>query len=182
MNTLPSILGPRSMPNAELTAAALDGDLVRVADGWCASGQPVGPAERLGGALAGLPEHWTAELATAAWVWGAGPRPTMLEVTFPPRRNRRAWPPGVRVRHVGHGDGDVVTLAGRLVTSPVRTAVDLAQHFDRPESSALIAELCVVQELDLAELAGRAMASRRSLIERELAVRCLLGVQPLLTR
>lgn len=182
MKPLPRILDTGSMPHAELSAAALDGDLVRVAEGWCARDQPVGAAERLAGVLAGMPRYWTAELATAAWVWGAGPRPVTLEVTFPPRRNRRAWPPGISVRHVGHAPEDLVVLDERLVTSPARTAIDLAQQSDRSEAPALVAELCALHRLDIAELAARAMARRRPLVERETAVRCLLGVQPLLTR
>jgi hypothetical protein len=81
---------------------------------------------------------------TAAWIYGIPPmepnahlRETPLETVRPAGRAavRRA---GSRGRTALLRDEDLVELEGALVTSPVRTALDLARERDRPDALAYL--------------------------------------------
>ena len=120
------------LPLAERMAARLDGELFAFGDGHCAIDEVETPALRLGAVLGARPPRLIAELGTAAWVWGAlDVAPTHLEFCVDLRA--RARPPATRlatVREVVLLVGDTVSFDGHRVTTPVRTAVDLARIRD----------------------------------------------------
>jgi hypothetical protein len=126
---LPSALDDAELPLPELMAARLDGELYPLADAHCPIDQPETPQVRLAAVLAGRPSRVIAELGTAAWVWGAlllpPPRP---ELCVDLNARARPQPTGQpSVREVVVSAGDLRVLGDRSVTSPLRTAVDLAR-------------------------------------------------------
>jgi hypothetical protein len=147
--TLPPVLHEAALPLAERMAARLDGELFAFGDGYCPIDEVDGPSLRLAAILGARPARLIAELATAAWVWGARDvAPVHLEFCVDLRA--RARPPATRlatVREVVLLPGDVTSLDGGFrVTTPLRTVVDLARmrdDFDAEERDAVrcLAEL-----------------------------------------
>jgi hypothetical protein len=129
MASLPRVLGLDDLPLAERMAARLDGELYALAGVHCPVDEVETPALRLAAVLAGRSDRYIAELGTAAWVWGAAAiPPERLELCVDLRA--RARPTQARhasVREVVVDDGEVRVLEGGRVTSPLRTAVDLAR-------------------------------------------------------
>jgi len=112
----------------ELTAAVLDGDLVRVGDAFLPVDLPIGPRERAAVLSTTLGTRIIAARRTAAWVWGARwqlPEPLegyrSLGLGSMPRDPLR-----VRLHQVRLAEGDVTMLGDMAVTSPLRTVMDLA--------------------------------------------------------
>jgi len=87
---------------------------------------------RLHAVLGPRPARLIAELATAAWVWGARESvPARLEFCVDLRaRARPPASPSTTVREVVLVPEDVATLGSFRVTTPLRTAVDLARVRD----------------------------------------------------
>jgi hypothetical protein len=129
MAALPSALDSTVLSLAERMAAHLDGELYALGAVHCPIDEIETPALRLAGALAGRPSRLIAELDTAAWVWGALPvPPARFEFCVDVRARARPAPSGdADVREVVIADGDLCVLAGRRVTTPLRTALDIAR-------------------------------------------------------
>jgi hypothetical protein len=169
---LPAVLGPDDLPLAERMAARLDGELFPLAAGHCPVDAVETPALRLAAALAGRPARYIAELGTAAWVWGArlDPPDTLELCVQLGARARPASAPHVTVRELALADDDVRRLDGRGVTSPVRTAVDLARS--RQVFSALdaasVRELSRLGRFQLVDCLA-AMETRRNLPDKRRA-------------
>jgi len=128
---LPRVLDRADLPEAELCAARLDGELFPLGAGWCPLDVPPAVGERAAAALAGRPSAWIAELETAAWIWGAIPGPpSMLQacVPYPDRRTGSRRDPSVELREVVILPREVVMRGGRRITDPLRTALDLARR------------------------------------------------------
>ena len=126
---LPPVLGPDDLPLAERMAARLDGELFVLGGSHCPVDAVETPALRLAAALAGRSPRYIAELETAAWVWGAQlvpPDPVQLCVDLRARA-RPARPRDIALREVVVQPSEVRWLGGHQVTSPLRTAVDLAR-------------------------------------------------------
>lgn len=163
------------LPDPERQAMRLDGDLYRLADGYVSIAVPDVPAARATAALAHRPRRLIAARATAAWIWGASS-------TAPPRGEyivdlSARWRPVPAdaidvVESVIH-PGDVIELAGVSVTTPLRTAIDLArfrQDFT-PGDAATVGALAIlggftfddaVATMDRGRnLAGKQLASER---------------------
>jgi hypothetical protein len=128
---LPPVLTDGDLPEPELRAAALDGQVYAVGDSWRSVAEiddHVGRAIAVGFALgAGV----VAAERTAAWVWGArGPAPLPHSglVVSPARVKHRGR--GSVIRQVVIDDDEIVTVHGVAVTTPVRTVVDLARRDD----------------------------------------------------
>jgi hypothetical protein len=130
-----------SCTSIELNAALLDGELVRVGDGYWWIDVPIGQRERA--------RSLTTELGdariivcdrSAAWVWGWGPSPSTIttcvsisaRVPSPVRRR-------LNTREVVISSDEVVVIAATRVTSPVRTLIDLVRH----ESSDEVIDIAV---------------------------------------
>jgi hypothetical protein len=126
---LPPVLHDAQLPLAERMAARLDGELYAYGEGHSPIDEVDCPALRLHAVLGARSSRLIAELATAAWVWGAQDLPpARLEFCVDLRaRARPAKTPRATVREVVLLDGDAVVMAGLRVTNPLRTAVDLAR-------------------------------------------------------
>jgi hypothetical protein len=106
---------------------------------------------------------------TAAWVHIGGAEPPVLEVASP-LGSHRAVRGGVRLRQVALPAGDVERVAGVPVTTPPRTAADLARDLpaaealpwlDRLRDGAGVTPAAVVRQLDAMPAARRVTTARR---------------------
>ncbi|KPG84181.1 hypothetical protein [Frigoribacterium sp. RIT-PI-h] len=119
---LPLVLTDDDLPETELRAAALDGQVYAVGDSWRSIAEiddHVGRAIAVGSALgAGV----VAAERTAAWVWGArGPAPLPHSglVVSPARVKHRGR--GSVIRQVVIDDDEIVTARGVAAATPART-------------------------------------------------------------
>jgi hypothetical protein len=139
---LPGLLTSVDLPDAELQAARIDGDLFRIGSGFASVDEIESPIHRAHAAHAGLSHRLIAERLTAAWIWGAldhAPVPHEFCLAAGARANTVGMP-GVVVREVVLGGSDPVDVGGVPVTSPLRTAIDLARtspEFELRESDAV---------------------------------------------
>ena len=124
---LPIVLTSFDLPPAELAAAALDGELYRVGNGFAPIDEIEQPNHRAGSLRAGLHHRLIAEQRSAAWVWGA--------LIAPPAQHEFCTRMGARVGHASVLSRAVrevviepneVTIVNCLpVTTPLRTVLDL---------------------------------------------------------
>jgi hypothetical protein len=126
---LASILSSRDLPRAELGALVLDGEVYRVDDCVASVDEVSGPLVRASALALELPERLIAEQHSAAWVWGATASPparheVCADITA---RKRPPLAAALVVREVVILHDDYVVLAGAAVTTPMRTAIDLAR-------------------------------------------------------
>lgn len=144
---LPVVLDAPLIPAAELAALRLDGDCFAIGDAFVATDQPVDAAVRAGSIAGEARRHGlVAELWTAAWVHGVVPvlpRPHLLSIDVR-RTERTRLRPGTR--EVRFADGEVLVLGGMRVTSPLRTAGDLAR-LERVETAELTRVLVALLDL-----------------------------------
>ena len=163
MSRLSPVLFTGDLPLAELHAARLDGELVRVDECFSPVDQPDSPALRAASLALQWPQRLIAEQHSAAWVWGA--------LDTPPRRHElcaslgaRARPPaarGLTVREVVIADDEIVAIGGQQVTVPSRTIVDLAR-FDPEVPRELLRSLARIGAVSLDDC-RRALDRRRNL-------------------
>jgi hypothetical protein len=142
---LAPVLSCNDLPEAELQAARLDGEVFRVGDCFC----PIDQVElRVHRALALSTQYsrrLIAEQHTAAWVYGLlNATPLRFEFCVSDRaRSRAVNPRQASIREVAIDEDEVVIYAGLRVTSPLRTVTDLSRF-----SAAFgAAEICLVQGL-----------------------------------
>lgn len=121
--------------SAELQAMCLDGLMVHVCgDSYVRTDQPFTPAIRAQSAINAVPRslHRRVALArqSAAWVYGCAPAPAVVSLVTDHRRRTTALPAfSAAVMHqVTLGPCDLHTVGGVEVTSPLRTALDVAIH------------------------------------------------------
>lgn len=162
MPRLPPVLTARDIPAAELGGMRLDGEVFRLADGWCPIDELESPAHRATAVLGEASPRLIAELGTAAWIWGAARQlPRMVEFCVDlGARARLRNAPLVRVRELVVDPGDRVELSGASVTSPLRTAIDLARFretLDDGDSAAIVA---------LARIGGFGLEECREVLDR----------------
>lgn len=134
---LGSVLTAQDLPEAELCAARLDGELYRLGTGFCLIDELEDSVRRAHALAIMLPARMIAEQRTVAWVLGlvdALPRPLEL-CTRSDARQRSPWPSETNVREVVIADDELVSLGGLTMTSPLRTAIDLAR-FSEPFEDA----------------------------------------------
>lgn len=126
---LPRMLTRFDLPEAELTAARLDGELFALDECYWPTDTFEEPHVRAASLRAVLPPRLIAERMTAAWIYGAIARPpTPLEVcSDTAARYRSVGLSRCDIREVVIGDGDIVWLDGLAVTSPARTILDIAR-------------------------------------------------------
>ncbi len=126
---LPADLGGEHLPLAELTAARLDGELFPLGDRYCSVAELETAPLRAVTAIGSRSRRLVAELGTAAWIWGATPvQPSAWEFCSAiGNRARIARSDPAQVRDLVLDPEDHVPLDGVSVTTPLRTAVDLAR-------------------------------------------------------
>jgi hypothetical protein len=123
---------------AELYAMKLDGILSPIVG---VAFRPCGVAETPGLRAAALQHQIPAALAqraalsqlSAAWVYGCAPVPGVIALMHSHHGKSAALPPfsGCTLRQVYFADADVQRLDGVLLTSPLRTALDVARTAPR---------------------------------------------------
>jgi hypothetical protein len=133
---LPSVLDASDLPLAERCAVRLDGDGFALGNGLIAADEPDGPDQRAASVAADARRHglvlggWT-----AAWVHGGTDRlrrPLDLQTDSDGGPRTKL----LRIRQVAFGARDVLVLRGVRVTTPLRTAVDLARlELELPEEA-----------------------------------------------
>ncbi|WP_427116974.1 hypothetical protein [Pseudarthrobacter scleromae] len=126
---------PFAMP--ELQALAADGLLDRLHHrGYTLPGIAASPQLRARAAAGAVPpsvrQRVVAGRMTAAWIYGCAAEPDRLALLVDAKRrvsslrNTR----GCTLHEVKLGPFDVVSLGGLMVSSPLRTALDIALHVD----------------------------------------------------
>lgn len=161
-----SVLHTEDLPEAELSALRLDGDLFGLGSAYCAIDEIDTPALR-GASLARLAgPRLIVERLTAAWVWGAVDRcPERPEFCSSLDARSRPWKPmPIEHREVAIEPDEVQLVAGVSVTTPTRTLLDLARmsHGDDDRVVAAMRRL-VADGLVDGRSASSALASRPNL-------------------
>jgi hypothetical protein len=195
MSRLPSVLFHSDLPEAELHAAKLDGEVYCVDRCFSPVDEIEGQLGRARSLVLSVPGTLIAEQRTAAWVHGALRDPP-LRHQFCTDITARMRPPAlvaITVREVVIEDRDLLDLAGLRITTPLRTVVDLARNiveFDDDELST-IGDLMRIGRFGAAECRAlldrrRNLPNKRLALERieEAArrVRSVSAGQPPLTR
>lgn len=173
---LPPVLSPADLPEAELYAAGLDGEVFPVGGCFSPVDEVIGPVHRARSLAAVLPPRMIAERHSAAWVLGASssppPRPELC--TDIDARTRPVSLATMAVREVVIDSSEVVWLGGMRVTTPLRTAIDLAR-FSVPfgaEEQQIVANLAELGRFGLGDCV-EAIESRRNLPRKRSALRRL---------
>lgn len=187
------VLSTRDLPQAELQAGVLDGELVRVGEGFCAIDTIISSLHRAASIAAEVPAWAIAERHTAAWIYGilvTQPRQLSLCVTSagnvrPFSSHRYAF------REVVLGNDDIVVIGGMSVTTPLRTAIDIVRIEEdfQEEGLHLVRKLaCFGQGFTLDDCV-KELASRRNLPHKRKALQRLTAAlahrredQPAFTR
>lgn len=173
---MPPILSSADLPGPELCAAVRDGELFPFTWGFC-------PIDEVGGELhravllsSAIPPCVILERSSAAWVFGIGESwPDPIEVCTDIHARSKAPPrTGVSVREVVIDEDDIVCLGGVNVTTPLRTAIDLARFEEDfgPAASKLVVGLARIGGFRFSECAA-AIDSRRNLPNKRVALRRL---------
>lgn len=148
----------------ELLALCLDGHLYRVGDAFATVETPDGPELRAHAFALSAPGWTVADRGSAAWIHGtrASP-PPVPQVCVPPNRRGRVSSPMVDACHRILKPEEAVLLGPTRVTTPLRTAVDLASMPGRFDSAnALeVRHLLALAGVTPAEFDQRLRASRR---------------------
>lgn len=135
MTLLPPVLSPVDLDPVELQALRLDGAVYALGGAYCLLGELETPRHRARAALAGQSPRLVAELGTAAWIWGVGDEPERPRFAVSPTARARVAPGSMGlVREVVHEADDLADLDGWRVTTPLRTALDLARADDFAET------------------------------------------------
>lgn len=129
----PIFLAGTLFTTAELCAMRIDGLVVRIyGDAYAGITVPDSPALRAAALLAHAPPALAARAAlsrlSACWVHGCAPRPTVIDLVVDSSRRTTSRPPlsGCAVHEAALGQYDVVHIGAVPVTSPLRSAVDVA--------------------------------------------------------
>lgn len=144
---------------AELTAARLDGDVVELGEAYIPADAVETRGLRAGSLTSLLGDTLAATHLTAAWVHGAIPDPPSKHTVQRAVQRRLHHSPA---RHIVYRDGavdpqDLALIGGVLVTTPLRTLVDLSRVSD--ESHRRAARLIAGSEDGLAEAAIRRLSA-----------------------
>jgi hypothetical protein len=120
---------------AELSAARLDGDVVEIGEGYMPADAIESTATRAASLRSICGTRLVAGSWSAAWIYGA--------LTEPPSRHTVMRGSAHRIGNlidrraifhdVGIEEPDVTEVAGVLVTSPLRTLIDVARRIREPE-------------------------------------------------
>lgn len=127
------------LSRAELSAACLDGHLVELGDAYIPADAVETAALRAGSLARLLGASLAATHLTAAWIHGALPWPPARHTVQRAVGRRLHIVPDHRIvyRDLAVPAEDLHSVGGVLVTTPVRTLVDLARHGDPAHARAL---------------------------------------------
>jgi hypothetical protein len=182
MSRLPAVLSSADLPSVELDALRLDGEVFRLDGCAVALDEVTTPTLRAAAFARGLPPRLIAEQHSAAWIWGAQHEPPgRHEVcSDTDARTRPVFDIRYSVREVVIRADDIVDLSGTLVTSPLRTAVDLARFVTvwTGGEQAVVAALMRAGRFGATECAS-AMNRRRNLPGKRAALARLFGAAAL---
>ncbi|QDY91839.1 hypothetical protein E7Y32_12940 [Arthrobacter sp. UKPF54-2] len=139
---------------AELQAMAADGVLTRLSQrGYLPPGTASTPQLRARAAACTIPppirQRVVAGRMTAAWIYGCAGEPDRIALLVDASRrvsSLRATR-GCSFHEVRLGPFDVVSLGGLMVSSPLRTAVDIALHVDPDRALPALGALLAAPEL-----------------------------------
>lgn len=127
---------------------ALDGLLTHVfGSTYVRPGTRAGPALRAGAmadeVTAGLLKKAVIGRQSAAWIYGCAPAPARISLLIDRNRRTTSAGPfsGSLLHEVQLPASDTLTLAGTTVTTPVRTARDLALYSPEAQSAAWVKAL-----------------------------------------
>src|SRR6478735_2758199 len=140
----------------ELQSLAADGLLARFHQhGYTLPGLPASPQLRARAAAGAVPaairQRVVAGRMTAAWIYGCAAEPDRLALLVDAKRrvsslrNTR----GCTLHEVKLGPFDVVSLGGLMVSSPLRTALDIALHVEAERAVPALRLLLEKPELDV---------------------------------
>lgn len=140
----------------ELQSLATDGVLARFHQhGFTLPGVPASPQVRARAAANAVPaavrQRVVAGRMTAAWIYGCAAEPDRLALLVDAKRrisglrNTR----GCTLHEVRLGPFDVVSMGGLMVSSPLRTAADIALHVDTHRALPALAALLARPENDV---------------------------------
>jgi hypothetical protein len=128
-STSSTVITINDLPLAELYAARLDGQVFQVADSWCVIDEIDGCDTRAVAVSQLAPARAIAEQLTAAWIYGVAPEPRRHQFcVLIGARTYALWSKRAQVREIVRTPDDVRTVSGVRVTTPLRTAVDLARY------------------------------------------------------
>lgn len=132
----------------ELQALASDGVLSRFHQhGFTLPDAPVSPQLRARAAANAVPaavrQRVVAGRMTAAWIYGCAEEPDRLALLVDAKRRVSSLRStrGCTLHEVRLGPLDVVSMGGLMVSSPLRTAVDIALHVDTRRALPALAGL-----------------------------------------
>lgn len=168
---VPEILTMGPFTSAAAEVAGVRADQLRRQDVWrrvyrdiyvCA-GLPDSLDLRLAAARLLLPREAVVMGTTAAWLWGVDVirrGDLRLEVCVPRLNRSLTQQPGLIVRQAELPDSDVTALAGLRVTTPLRTAFDIARMTSLVDAVTAVDALAHQQIVDLDELVRYTAAHR----------------------
>ena len=141
--------------SAELQAMRIDG-LVRLVIGqsYLRSDFREDPVTRSRAAARSVPHSLRPRVALgrtcAAWIYGCAPPPALISLVTDHRRRTTALPPFTpAVMHqVALGPFDVNLVGGISVTTPLRTALDIAVHGEEADAVPILRAIAAAPELD----------------------------------
>lgn len=178
---LPLVLSTSDLPHPELLAARLDGELFGVGWGYCPVDEIVGPYHLAFLLTRGLPNRLIPEQLSAAWIWGALHVPPE-QPQFCVRLDARVGHPtsgALQVREVVLEDSELVDLGELSVTSPLRTAVDLARFSVRwtSDERLVVSRLMTIGGFDRVDIEAY-LDTRHKLPAKRLARSRVQDVRP----
>lgn len=165
--------------------ARLDGEVYALGECWCPVDVIDGPHVRAASLIPLAPRRAIIERFSAAWVYSLVPEPSRHEFCVDLGARTHVWPsPRVHLREVVCPVGDTAVFGGALVTTPLRTVVDLAR-WARPEheddlTAVLLALLLYGGHSDTESARRRCM--ERSVPNRSVALHRLAAVEKLCAR
>lgn len=162
-HTVPAIAGPPELYSPgrvfswpELQAMAADGILSQLYQrGYVLPGTAATPQLRARAASFAVPpairQRVVAGRMTAAWIYGCAGEPDRLALLVDATRRVSSLRStrGCTLHEVRLGPFDVVSLGGLMVSSPLRTALDIALHVDAERALPALRKMLASPELDV---------------------------------
>jgi hypothetical protein len=140
----------------ELQAMAADGLLTRLYQhAYTLPGTVTTPQLRARAASFAVPpsirQRVVAGRMTAAWIYGCAQEPDRLALLVDAKRRISSLRStrGCTLHEVRLGPFDVVSLGGLMVSSPLRTALDIALHVDAERALPALRRMLATPELDI---------------------------------